>query len=48
MKQENLRDFLPSILEQDYPSYEVIVVKMIVQKIDSDDVLGQLLCNIRI
>jgi poly-beta-1,6-N-acetyl-D-glucosamine synthase len=39
---ENLRDFLPSILEQDYPSYEVIVVNDCSED-SSDDVLGQLL-----
>jgi cellulose synthase/poly-beta-1,6-N-acetylglucosamine synthase-like glycosyltransferase len=36
---ENLRDFLPSILEQDYPDYEVIVVNDCSED-DSYDVLG--------
>jgi biofilm PGA synthesis N-glycosyltransferase PgaC len=39
---ENLRNFLPSILEQDYPSYEVIVVNDCSDD-NSDDVLGLLL-----
>jgi glycosyltransferase involved in cell wall biosynthesis len=39
---ENLRNFLPSVLEQDYPSYEVIVVNDCSED-SSDDVLGQLL-----
>lgn len=39
---ENLRNFLPLILEQDYPSYEVIVVNDCSED-SSDDVLGQFL-----
>ena len=39
---ENLSKFLPSVLEQDYPSYEVIVVNDCSED-SSDDVLGQLL-----
>jgi biofilm PGA synthesis N-glycosyltransferase PgaC len=39
---ENLRNFLPSVLEQDYPSFEVIVVNDCSEDA-SDDVLGQLL-----
>ena len=39
---ENLRDFLPSVLEQDYPLYEVIVVNDCSED-SSDDILGQLL-----
>lgn len=39
---ENLRNFLPSVLEQDYPSYEVIVVNDCSED-SSDDVLGELL-----
>jgi biofilm PGA synthesis N-glycosyltransferase PgaC len=39
---ENLRNFLPSVLEQDYPSYEVIVVNDCSDD-NSDDVLGHLL-----
>jgi biofilm PGA synthesis N-glycosyltransferase PgaC len=38
----NLRNFLPSVLEQDYPSYEVIVVNDCSED-SSDDVLGELL-----
>jgi glycosyltransferase involved in cell wall biosynthesis len=36
---ENLRNFLPSVLEQDYPSFEVIVVNDCSED-NSDDVLG--------
>jgi cellulose synthase/poly-beta-1,6-N-acetylglucosamine synthase-like glycosyltransferase len=39
---ENLRDFLPSVLEQDYPDYEVIVVNDCSED-DSYDVLGEYL-----
>jgi glycosyltransferase involved in cell wall biosynthesis len=39
---ENLRNFLPSVLKQDYASYEVIVVNDCSED-SSDDVLGQLL-----
>jgi glycosyltransferase involved in cell wall biosynthesis len=39
---ENLRSFLPSVLEQDYPTYEVIVVNDCSED-NSDDVLGSLL-----
>lgn len=39
---ENLRNFLPSVLEQNYPSYEVIVVNDCSED-NSDDVLGDLL-----
>jgi cellulose synthase/poly-beta-1,6-N-acetylglucosamine synthase-like glycosyltransferase len=39
---ENLRNFLPSILEQDYPSYEVIVVNDCSED-SSYDVLGEFL-----
>lgn len=39
---ENLRNFLPSVLEQDYPSYEVIVVNDCSED-NSYDVLGHLL-----
>jgi cellulose synthase/poly-beta-1,6-N-acetylglucosamine synthase-like glycosyltransferase len=39
---ENLRNFLPSVLEQDYPSYEVIVVNDCSED-NSDDVLGKFL-----
>jgi poly-beta-1,6-N-acetyl-D-glucosamine synthase len=39
---ENLRNFLPSVLEQDYPSFEVIVVNDCSED-NSDDVLGGLL-----
>jgi poly-beta-1,6-N-acetyl-D-glucosamine synthase len=39
---ENLRNFLPSVLKQDYPSYEVIVVNDCSED-SSYDVLGQLL-----
>jgi poly-beta-1,6-N-acetyl-D-glucosamine synthase len=39
---ENLASFLPSILEQDYPSFEVIVVNDCSED-NSDDVLGSLL-----
>jgi poly-beta-1,6-N-acetyl-D-glucosamine synthase len=39
---ENLSNFLPSVLEQDYPSYEVIVVNDCSED-SSDDVLGQFL-----
>jgi cellulose synthase/poly-beta-1,6-N-acetylglucosamine synthase-like glycosyltransferase len=39
---ENLRNFLPSVLEQDYPSYEVIVVNDCSED-SSDDFLGELL-----
>jgi biofilm PGA synthesis N-glycosyltransferase PgaC len=39
---DNLRNFLPQVLEQDYPSYEVIVVNDCSED-SSDDVLGQLL-----
>jgi biofilm PGA synthesis N-glycosyltransferase PgaC len=41
---DNLRNFLPSILEQDYPSYEVIVVNDCSED-SSDDVLGKLLMH---
>lgn len=47
---ENLRNFLPSVLEQDYPSFEVIVVNDCSED-NSDDVLGHLLMqypNLRI
>ena len=37
---DNLRNFLPSVLEQDYPSYEVIIVNDCSED-SSDDVLGQ-------
>ena len=39
---DNLRNFLPSILEQDHPSFEVIVVNDCSED-SSDDVLGQFL-----
>jgi cellulose synthase/poly-beta-1,6-N-acetylglucosamine synthase-like glycosyltransferase len=39
---DNLRNFLTSVLEQDYPSYEVIVVNDCSED-SSDDVLGKLL-----
>jgi glycosyltransferase involved in cell wall biosynthesis len=39
---ENLRNFLPSVLEQDYPSFEVIVVNDCSED-NSDDVLGHFL-----
>jgi biofilm PGA synthesis N-glycosyltransferase PgaC len=39
---ENLASYLPSILEQDYPSFEVIVVNDCSED-NSDDVLGHLL-----
>jgi poly-beta-1,6-N-acetyl-D-glucosamine synthase len=39
---DNLRNFLPSVLEQDYPSYEVIVVNDCSED-SSDDVLGHFL-----
>jgi biofilm PGA synthesis N-glycosyltransferase PgaC len=39
---DNLRNFLPSVLEQDYPSYEVIVVNDCSED-SSYDVLGQYL-----
>jgi glycosyltransferase involved in cell wall biosynthesis len=39
---ENLRNFLPSILEQDYPDYEVIVVNDCSED-NSFDILGNLL-----
>ncbi len=39
---ENLSKFLPSVLEQDYPSYEVIVVNDCSED-SSDDVLGRFL-----
>ena len=39
---DNLRNFLASVLEQDYPSFEVIVVNDCSED-SSDDVLGQLL-----
>jgi poly-beta-1,6-N-acetyl-D-glucosamine synthase len=39
---ENLRNFLPAILEQDYPAFEVIVVNDCSED-SSDDVLGGLL-----
>jgi biofilm PGA synthesis N-glycosyltransferase PgaC len=39
---ENLRKFLPSVLKQDYPSYEVIVVNDCSED-NSYEVLGQLL-----
>jgi poly-beta-1,6-N-acetyl-D-glucosamine synthase len=39
---DNLRKFLPSVLEQDYPSYEVIVVNDCSED-SSYDVLGELL-----
>jgi poly-beta-1,6-N-acetyl-D-glucosamine synthase len=38
----NLKNFLPSVLEQKYPSYEVIVVNDCSED-NSDDVLGELL-----
>jgi len=38
----NLRKFLPQVLEQDYPSFEVIVVNDCSED-ESDDVLGELL-----
>jgi cellulose synthase/poly-beta-1,6-N-acetylglucosamine synthase-like glycosyltransferase len=47
---ENLRKFLPSVLEQDYPSFEVIVVNDCSED-NSDDVLGTFLLkypNLRI
>lgn len=37
---ENLNKFLPSVLEQDYPSYEVIVVNDCSED-NSDDILGK-------
>lgn len=46
----NLRKFLPLVLEQDYPSFEVIVVNDCSED-ESDDVLGELLVkfpNLRI
>jgi len=39
---ENLRRFLPSVLEQEYPSYEVIVVNDCSED-STDDVLGDML-----
>jgi poly-beta-1,6-N-acetyl-D-glucosamine synthase len=39
---ENLRKFLPSVLEQDYPSFEVIVVNDCSED-STDDVLGEML-----
>lgn len=39
---ENLRRFLPSVLEQDYPSFEVIVVNDCSED-STDDLLGELL-----
>ena len=39
---ENLKQFLPSVLEQDYPSYEVIVVNDCSED-NSDDILGELI-----
>ena len=39
---ENLKNFLPSVLEQDYPSFEVIVVNDCSDD-SSDDVLGHFL-----
>jgi poly-beta-1,6-N-acetyl-D-glucosamine synthase len=39
---ENLRNFLPSVLEQDYPEFEVIVVNDCSED-NSDEVLGELL-----
>lgn len=39
---ENLKKFLPSVLEQDYPSFEVIVVNDCSED-SSDDVLGEFL-----
>ena len=39
---DNLRNFLPAVLEQDYPSYEVIVVNDCSED-SSYDILGQLL-----
>ncbi len=41
-EQENLRKFLPSVLEQDYPDYEVIVVNDCSDD-DSFEVLGEFL-----
>jgi len=39
---ENLAKFLPSVLEQDYPSYEVVVVNDCSED-NSDDVLGEMM-----
>jgi len=39
---ENLRKFLPAVLKQDYPNYEVIVVNDCSED-QSDDILGQYL-----
>jgi biofilm PGA synthesis N-glycosyltransferase PgaC len=39
---ENLARFLPSVLEQDYPSYEVVVVNDCSED-NSDDVLGEIM-----
>jgi poly-beta-1,6-N-acetyl-D-glucosamine synthase len=39
---ENLANFLPSVLEQDYPSFEVIVVNDCSED-NSDDILGRFL-----
>ena len=41
-EQENLRNFLPSVLEQEYPDYEVIVVNDCSED-DSYNVLGEFL-----
>lgn len=39
---ENLAKFLPAVLEQDYPSYEVVVVNDCSED-NSDDVLGEMM-----
>lgn len=39
---DNLREFLPAVLEQDYPVYEVILVNDCSED-NSDDVLGNFL-----
>ena len=41
-EQENLKKFLPSVLEQDYPDYEVVVVNDCSDD-DSFEVLGEFL-----